>query len=147
MSEKTEHIKIKYLDNDITPLIITGYGDWIDLRCAKDVLLMKGSYVEIPLGIAVELPKGYEAIVAPRSSAFKKYGFLVANSIGIIDESYCGDNDEWHLLAYGTKNATIPKDTRIAQFRIVKHQPNIGFQVVNALENPDRGGLGSTGEK
>lgn len=147
MSEKFEHIKIKYLDDEITPLVMTGYGDWIDLRCAKDILLMKGSYVEIPLGIAVELPKGYEAIIAPRSSAFKKYGFLVANSIAVIDESYNGDNDEWHLLVYGTRDATIPKDTRIAQFRIIEHQPNLGLYKVETLGNPDRGGIGSSGEK
>lgn len=140
------HIKIRYLDDDITPCIVGEYGDWIDLRCARDVLLEKDSYVEIPLGIAVELPRGYEAFVAPRSSSFKKYGFIVPNSFGIIDENYCGDGDEWHLLAYGTRHCVIPKDTRIAQFRVFRHQPSVGLYTVEHLGNPDRGGIGSSGE-
>ena len=137
-------IKIKYL-TDITPLYIAEKGDWIDLRCAHDILLFKGQYAKIPLGIAVELPAGYEAIVAPRSSSFEKFGFIVPNSFGVIDESYCGDNDEWHLPVLAMRQASIGKDTRIAQFRIVPHQPNFDILTVEGLGNADRGGFGSTG--
>ena len=98
----------------------------------------------IPLGVAMELPKGYEALVAPRSSTFKKYGVLLANSIGVIDESYCGDNDEWKFLAYATRDVVIEEDERICQFRIIRHQPEIEFEEVFELGNTDRGGMGST---
>ncbi|MBR1979703.1 dUTP diphosphatase [Candidatus Proelusimicrobium excrementi] len=120
-------------------------GDWIDLRAAKSVVLKAGEYQLIPLGIAMELPEGYEAIVAPRSSTFKRGGILLANSIGIIDESYKGDNDEWHFPALAIRDTTIMVNERICQFRIVEHQPEIEFEVVSSLGNENRGGLGSTG--
>lgn len=120
-------------------------GDWIDLRAAKSVVLKAGEYQLIPLGIAMELPKGYEAILAPRSSTFKRGGILLANSIGIIDESYKGDNDEWHFPALAIRDTSILVNERICQFRIIKHQPEIEFEVVDSLGNDDRGGLGSTG--
>lgn len=138
-----ETIRVKYL-KDITKLEKISVGDWIDLRCAETTTLSAGEYALIPLGVAMELPKGYEAIVAPRSSTFKKYGMLLANSIGIIDESYCGDNDEWRFLAYATRGVVIEKDERICQFRIIKHQPEIQFEEVEELGNADRGGIGST---
>lgn len=105
----------------------------------------RGEFKAIPLGVAMELPKGYEALVAPRSSTFKKYGVLLANSLGIIDESYKGDNDEWHFLAYAVKDTIIRKNERICQFRIIKHQPKIKLIEVKRLGNADRGGIGSTG--
>lgn len=119
-------------------------GDWIDLRAAKNMEIKKGDYAAIPLGVAMQLPKGYEAIVAPRSSLFKKHGLLCANSIGVIDESFCGDNDQWHLLVYGTKDTLIVKNERICQFRLLKHQPAVEFVTVESLGNADRGGIGST---
>lgn len=139
-----EQIRIKYL-TDIPKIERIKQGDWIDLRCAMDVTIERGMYMLIPLGVAIELPKGYEAIVAPRSSTPKKYGILLANSIGIIDESYCGDNDQWHFPAYAMRDTTIPKGERICQFRIIKHQPEIEIVEVEELGNPDRGGIGSTG--
>jgi dUTP pyrophosphatase len=138
------NIKIKYL-RDIEKLEILSCGDWIDLRAAEDVELYAGEYKMIPLGVAMELPLGYEALVAPRSSTFKKYGVLMANSIGIIDESYNGDNDEWHFPAYATRNTVIKKNERICQFRLIEHQPGVVFLEVNKLGNDDRGGIGSTG--
>ncbi len=120
-------------------------GDWIDLRAAKSVVLKAGEYQLIPLGIAMELPEGYEAIVAPRSSTFKRGGILLANSIGIIDESYKGDNDEWHFPALAIRDTVITQNERICQFRIIKHQPEIEFEIVDSLGNENRGGLGSTG--
>lgn len=120
-------------------------GDWIDLRTAEDTFLAKGEFKYIPLGVAMELPKGYEAIMAPRSSTFKNFGVIQFNSIGIIDESYKGDDDIWHFPAYATRNTVIPAGTRICQFRIFKHQPLINFKYVKTLGNNNRGGLGSTG--
>lgn len=122
-------------------------GDWIDLRSRIDVVLFKGEYMLIPLGIAMEIPEGYEAHIAPRSSTFKHYGILQTNSVGVIDNSYCGDNDEWCFPAYATRQTTIEKGERICQFRIIKKQPEIEFQEVETLGNPDRGGFGSTGVK
>ena len=94
----------------------------------------------------MELPEGYEALVAPRSSTFKNYGILLANSLGIIDESYKGDNDEWKFLAYATRDTHVEKNDRICQFRIIEHQPKIKLTKVESLGNADRGGIGSTGK-
>ena len=139
-----EIIRVKYL-KDIQKIERFNVGDWIDLRAAEDVTMKAGEYRMIPLGVAMELPKGYEALVAPRSSAFRKYGILLANSVGIIDESYKGDNDEWNFLAYAVRDTKIRKNERICQFRIIQHQPLIHLQEVDSLGNADRGGIGSTG--
>lgn len=122
-------------------------GDWIDLRLAETVTLKKGEYQLLSLGVSIKLPKGYEALVAPRSSTFKNYGVIMANSIGIIDETYCGTNDIWRFPALATRDITIPADTRIAQFRIIKHQPKIEFIIADKLSNSNRCGIGSTGTK
>ena len=140
----TEVIKIKYF-NGVEKIEKIGVGDWIDLRAAEDVILYAGEYKAIPLGVAMELPEGYEALVAPRSSTFKKHGILLANSIGVIDESYKGDNDQWHFPALATRGGKIQKNERICQFRIIKHQPPIVLLEVDSLSNTNRGGLGSTG--
>lgn len=139
-----ETIAVKYL-RDIQKIEKIGVGDWIDLRAAEDVAMKAGEYRMIPLGVAMELPKGYEALVAPRSSTFKKYGVILANSIGIIDETYKGDNDEWNFLAFAVRDTVIQKNERICQFRIIRHQPMIHLIEVESLGNPDRGGVGSTG--
>ena len=139
-----EIIKIKYL-KDIQKIERFNVGDWIDLRAAETVVMKAGEYRMIPLGVAMELPKGYEAIVAPRSSTFKKYGIISANSIGIIDEAFRGDGDEWNFLAYAVRDTKIHKNERICQFRIIQHQPLIHLLEVESLGNEDRGGIGSTG--
>lgn len=137
-------IKIKLLRgiNTVSP---QEHSDWIDLRAAEEVKLCAGEYKAIPLGAAIELPRGYEAIVAPRSSTFKHYGILMANSIGVIDESYKGEGDEWHFLAFATRNTVIHAGERICQFRIIKHQPRFILKWVRHLGNKNRGGIGSTG--
>ena len=139
-----ENIKVKMLA-EIEPPAAIEQGDWIDLRAAETILIVKGEFKYIPLGVAMQLPEGYEAIVTPRSSLFKRRGIIMTNSIGIMDEFYCGDNDEWKFPAYATRETIIPKGERICQFRIVKHQPEIEFEIVDTLGNPDRGGYGSTG--
>lgn len=141
-----ETIRIKYM-SDIDHIQKINKGDWIDLRCAEDTVLKAGEYKLIPLGVAMELPNGYEALCAPRSSTFKNYGILLANSIGVIDETYKGDNDQWHFPAYATRDVTIPKNERICQFRIIEHQPYVEFEEVESLGNSDRGGIGSTGKE
>lgn len=137
-------IKIKYL-RDIQKIEKFNIGDWIDLRAAEDTHIAAGEFKMIPLGVAMELPEGYEALVVPRSSTFKKRGILLANSIGIIDESYKGDKDEWHFLAYAVKDTFVKKNERICQFRIIEHQPLICLKEVDFLGNANRGGIGSTG--
>ena len=137
-------IKVKYV-RDVEPIKLLECGDWIDLRSAEDVELKAGEYKMIPLGVAMELPKGYEALMLPRSSTFKKYGVILANSMGVIDESYCGDSDEWNFLAYALRDTTIPKNERICQFRIMEHQPDVSMVEVETLGNKNRGGIGSTG--
>ena len=137
-------IKIKYL-RGVKKIERFNVGDWIDLRAAEDVELKAGEDKLIPLGVVMELPQGYEALVAPRSSTFKKCGILMANSLGIIDESYKGENDEWHFPAYAVRDTVIHKNQRICQFRILRHQPLIHLQEVDTMGNTDRGGFGSTG--
>lgn len=121
-------------------------GDWCDLYCIEDVSLNKGDFKLISQGISIKLPEGYEAIIAPRSSTFKKYGILQANGIGIIDNSYCGDGDIWMFPAYATRDVVIEAGTRICQFRIQKKQPRLEFISVSSLGEEDRGGFGSTGD-
>ena len=147
-------IKIKYFthfvngeNRKVTSLSKIIKGDWIDLRSAVSVSLKKGQSALIPLGVGMQLPQGYEAIVAPRSSTFKKYHIIQTNSIGVIDNSYCGDNDEWLLSIYATEDTIILFNDRICQFRIQKSQPTIQFDMVDHFNNNDRGGFGSTGEK
>jgi dUTP pyrophosphatase len=138
-------VKIRYT-KPVSKIKQIKNGDWIDLRCAEDVSMKAGDFQIIPLGVAMQLPEGCEALVAPRSSTFKKYGIIMANSLGIIDESYCGNDDEWGFPAYAVHSTFIPKDTRIAQFRLIKHQPGIIFDETDDLGNENRGGFGSTGE-
>ena len=138
-------IKIKYM-TDIKPITMSDNGDWIDLRSSIDIDLNFLEFTYIPLGVCMELPKGYSAIIAPRSSTYKKWGIVVANSIGIIDESYNGDHDEWHLPVIALRHTHIYKNDRICQFRVIKKSPDIDFIPVKVLNNRNRGGLGSTGE-
>ena len=144
----TETIKIKYHTDEIEKLrYIDGKSDWIDLRAAEDVELKAGEFKLISLGVSMELPKGYEAHVVPRSSTFKTWGILQTNSMAVIDESYCGDNDIWRYPVYATRDTVIHKNDRICQFRIEKHQPTIKFEEVQHLEGEERGGFGSSGEQ
>lgn len=140
-------IKIKYIKDEIEKIVQIDKGDWIDLRVSEDIHLEAGEFKLIPLGVAMALPENYEALLIPRSSTFKKYGIIQANSIGLIDETYCGDNDEWKFPAYATREVFIPKNTRICQFRILKHQPTVALVEVGHLSDTDRGGFGSTGDK
>ena len=137
-------IKVKY-HSDIDRIEVIPQGNWTDLRAAETVELKKGEYKMISLGVSMELPEGYEALVLPRSSTYKKYHVILANSMGVIDESYKGDNDIWQFLAYALEDTVIPKNERICQFRIIKHQPKVEFDEVVTLGNPDRQGIGSTG--
>lgn len=143
-----EKIKIKYFTEDIDKLTyVDGKSDWIDLRASETVELRAGEFKLIPLGVAMELPAGYEAHVVPRSSTFKNYGILQTNSCGIIDGSYCGDQDMWRMPVYATRDTVIGKNERICQFRIVRNQPEIVFDEVASLRDENRGGFGSTGRK
>lgn len=143
-----ETIKIKYFTDRIEKLTyIDGKSDWIDLRAAESVDLKKGEFKLIPLGVAMELPKGYEAHIVPRSSTFKNFGIIQTNHQGVIDSSYCGDNDEWKMPVYAMRDTHIEVNDRICQFRIMENQPKIQFEEVKALTGVDRGGFGTTGKQ
>lgn len=143
-----EKIRIKYFSDEIEKLTyIDGKSDWIDLRASEEVSLKAGEFRLIPLGIAMELPQGYEAHIVPRSSTFKTWGILQANSMGVVDCSYCGDNDMWRMPVYSTRDTVIHVNDRICQFRIMENQPKISFEQVEHLGNADRGGFGSTGKQ
>ena len=141
------NIKVKYFDPSLTPLNKISVGDWIDLRSAETVELKAGEYRAIPLGIGMALPDEYEAYILPRSSTFKNYGVISANSMGVIDNSYAGDDDEWHFVVYATRDTKIIKNDRICQFRIMRNQPRIKFSLVEKLKKISRGGIGSTGKE
>ena len=154
-----EKIQIKYHDYEIDRIEPITIGDWIDLRAAEDVFIPYWHYKLISLGVSMKLPEGYEAHVVPRSSTFKTWGIIQANSMGVIDNSYSGTNDIWRFPAiclecrcnqvteFGDTVAGtwIRKGDRICQFRIVKKQPDIEFEEVLVLDEIDRGGFGSTG--
>lgn len=138
-------IKVKYFAEGLIPLEKITVGDWIDLRASERVELKAGECKLIPLGVGMILPKGYEAHLLPRSSTLKNYGILCGNSMGIIDNSYSGDADEWKFSAVAVRDTVIEKNERICQFRIVQSQPKIWFKTVLKLNNKSRGGFGSTG--
>lgn len=138
-------IKIKYFDKEIEPIEKIAAGDWIDLRAAETVNLSKGDLFPIKLGVGMILPEGYEAHLLPRSSTASKFGIICGNSMGVIDNSYSGDEDEWKFLAYAIRKTTINKGDRICQFRIMKKMPEIEFETVEHLNDISRGGFGSTG--
>lgn len=139
-------IKIKYFDQEIEKIQKISVGDWIDLRVAERVELKAGEYKLLRLGVGMILPDGYEALVLPRSSTPSKFGIILANSMGVIDNSYSGDSDEWRFPAVAIRDTVIEKGDRICQFRIVKNQPGIKFEIVDHLNEISRGGIGSTGK-
>ena len=143
-----KQIRIKYFSDEIERLdYIDGKSDWIDLRASEEVELKKGEFKLIPLGVAMELPKGYEAHILPRSSTFKNFGIIQTNHCGIVDGSYCGDNDMWRMPVLAVRDTKIHVNDRICQFRIVKNQPEIHFEEVEYLTGADRGGFGTTGRQ
>lgn len=138
-------IKVKYENSNMQHMQKISEGDWIDLRAAETVKLKKGNFKLISLGVAMKLPKGYEAHIVPRSSTFKNFGIIQTNHQAVIDNSYCGDNDIWKYPVYALKDTVIKEGDRICQFRIIKKQPKLKFKVVDKLKAKDRGGFGSTG--
>ena len=143
-----EKIRIKYISDKIEKLFyIDRKSDWIDLRAEEAVILKKGEFKLISLGVAMELPKGYVAHIVPRSSTFKNFGVIQTNHCGIVDESYCSNEDVWKFPALAVRDTEIHINDRICQFRIMKHQPVIEFNEVDDLGNEARGGFGSTGIK
>ena len=140
-------IKIKYFDKEINKIGKIPNGDWCDLRAAETIEMKAGEYRLIKLGIGMILPEGYEAHVVPRSSTFKNFGIIQTNHMGVIDESYCGDNDQWRFPAYALRDTMINKNDRICQFRIAKKQPEFELNEVEHLKDTDRGGFGSTGKQ
>lgn len=139
-------VKIKYHNKDIEKLrFIEDKSDWIDLRVAEDISLKAGDFAMINLGVSIEIPEGYEAHLAPRSSTFKNFGLIQTNSIGVIDNSYCGEKDIWKMPVYATRDVDIHVNDRICQFRIIEKQPLIEFEEVEHMTGSDRGGFGSTG--
>ena len=142
-----EKIRIKYFSDKIEKLdYIDGKSDWIDLRASEEVELKAGDFKLIPLGVAMQIPEGFEGHLAPRSSTFKTWGLIQTNSVGVIDCSYCGDDDMWRMPVYATRDTVIHVNDRVAQFRIIENQPKIVFEEVESLGNDSRGGFGSTGK-
>lgn len=142
-----KRIRVKYFVPGLEPIQKIAVGDWIDIRAGETVTMKKGDYYLIRMGIGMILPEGYEALVLPRSSTPYKFGIVAANSMGVIDNSYCGDADEWKFPAVAIRDTIIRKGDRIAQFRIVENQPRLVFETVANLKPNSRGGIGSTGKR
>ncbi|MDD4308403.1 MAG: deoxyuridine 5'-triphosphate nucleotidohydrolase [Thermoplasmata archaeon] len=142
----TKTIKIKY-HSDIDKIQPISIGNWVDLRIDSDVMLMKGESAILSLGVSMKLPKGFEAHIAPRSSTFKNWGIIQTNGIGIVDDSYSGNDDIWKMGVYATRDTYIEKNSRVCQFRIMEIQPDLVFDEVDSLDDVSRGGFGSTGVK
>lgn len=140
-------IKIKYHNDNLTKISAIPNGDWIDLRAAETVSLNAGDFHIISLGISVALPEGYEAHIVPRSSTFKNYGLIQTNSMGIIDCSYCGEDDIWGMPVYATKSTVVTENDRICQFRLVENMQKLTIIEVDSMNGQNRGGFGSTGVK
>lgn len=140
-------IKFKVLVEGLKPIDAAHDGEWIDLRSAEDVEMETGEYKKLHLGVAAALPPGYEAIIASRSSTFEKWGIVPVNGIGIIDNLYHGNGDEWRFPVIAMRKTKIHKNDRICQFRIIKQQPDISIVPVKDLEGTNRGGFGSTGSE
>jgi dUTP pyrophosphatase len=136
---------VKYHNDNARPIQQAHLGEWVDLRTAEEVTLIAGQHEIIPLGVSIKLPTGYEALMAMRSSSMKNFGIFMTNSPGVIDETYCGDQDEWKASIIATRNVTIPAGSRIAQFRIQPIQPPFKIVEVEQLSDENRGGIGSTG--
>ncbi len=142
-----EKILVRYDSDEIEKLqYIDGKSDWIDLRSAENVTMKAGEFRLINLGVAIKLPEGYEAHIVPRSSTFKNFGLIQTNSVGIVDNSYCGNNDIWKYPVFAVRDTEIRINDRICQFRIFKNQPELEFVETEFLEGTDRGGFGSTGK-
>ena len=153
-------IRIKYFDK-ATKLKKITKGNWIDVYANKDVFVKCGERAMVPLGFALELPEGWEGHLAPRSSNFKTWGIIQTNSVGVVDDTYIGDNDQWHMPVYclqgkdiesddngeEIKGTWIRKGDKIGQFRIMEVMPEIEFEEVESFGNKDRGGFGTTGTK
>ena len=144
-------LRIKYLQ-DATRMNKITKGNWIDVYAYEDTFVPEGERAMINLGFALELPKGWEGHLAPRSSTFKTWGVIQTNSVGVVDDTYIGDNDQWHMPVYclqaKDENGTwIRKGDKIGQFRVMEVMPEIEFEEVEFFNNIDRGGFGSTGER
>ena len=141
-----KQIKVKYFADDVEKISKLAVGDWIDLRAAKTVEMSRFDYELIPLGVGMKLPEGYEANIVPRSSTFKNFGILQTNSFGVIDESYSGNDDQWHFPALAMRDTVIRKGDRICQFRINRKMETVEILEVESLDEVSRGGFGSTGK-
>lgn len=141
-------IKVKYFTNfsEDEKLKKIEKGDWIDLRSAEDVTLKKSEFRLIKLGVGMILPEGYEAHIVPRSSTFKNWKVVQANMMGVIDNSYSGNDDQWHFPAIALEDTEIKKGDRICQFRIMRKMEGIDIVEVDELNAISRGGFGSTGK-
>lgn len=138
-------VLVRYHNDNIEKIEKIGNGDWIDLRAAETVELKAGDFKIISLGVSMRLPEGYEAHIVPRSSTFKKWGILQTNHMGVIDNSYSGDNDIWGMPVIAMRDTKINMNDRICQFRIVERMGDIQMTEVDHLNGADRGGFGSTG--
>lgn len=148
-------LRIKYFEG-ATRLQKIAKGNWIDVYANKDVFIKLGDRAMVPLGFALELPQGWEGHLAPRSSTFKTWGIIQTNSIGVVDDTYIGDNDQWHMPVFclqgkhievEEQGTWIRKGDKIGQFRIMEVMPEIEFEEVDTFGNSDRGGFGTTGVK
>lgn len=143
-SMQIPQIKVKYHNKDLIKIKYDENGNFFDLRAAKRYEIKKGDFALIDLGVSIKLPEGYWGQVVPRSSLFKNHKVIQANSFGVIDTTYCGEDDHWMLPVLAFDDTVIEFNERICQFRIVKDNPFTILEVDN-MEDASRGGFGTSG--
>lgn len=153
---KKLEMKIRYFEG-ATKLEKIQKGNWIDVYANKDVFVPEGDRAMIPLGFALELPKGWEGHLAPRSSTFKTWGLIQTNHVGVVDDTYVGNDDQWHMPVFCLqgkdikggiyKGTWVKKGDKLGQFRVMEVMPEIEFVEVEELTNENRGGFGTTSKR
>lgn len=141
-------LKIKRFDKSLPlPVHKTAGAVAVDLYSRIDMEIKPKEITYIPMNVAIEIPDGYFILMAPRSSAHK-FGLTSANGVGVFDRDFCGDGDEYGFIAYNFTDHTvnIEKGTRLCQLLLIKCE-NFEFEEVETMNNSDRGGFGTTGEK
>lgn len=145
-SQGFPEVLVMYHNKAMTEIEVNPFGNFVDLRAAETVEFKKGDFKLVDLGVSMKLPMGYWGQLVVRSSVFKNYGLIQTNGFGVIDTTYCGEEDHWKLPLYATRDTVVNFNDRIAQFRVVRDQP-FAILEVDKLNTEARGGFGSTGKQ
>lgn len=142
-------MKVKIFRKDSTiplPAYKTPGSVAFDLAASQDTTIPPHEIRLIPTGLVICTPPGHMLLVATRSSTPMKKGLMLANGIGIVDQDFCGPEDEIRIQVYNFTDqpVEIKKGDRLAQGLFLKLD-RVKWEEVNTLSPKSRGGFGSTG--